>query len=186
MVVELVLVPASERSPGKGMAIQLQYSCLETPMDKGAWQVIHRVTNSQTQLSNNTFTFHSRTGSCEGPNLQYFRPQTCSSITITWDLLRNANSFCPDPHQTSWIRNLATGLSNVLTNAAGDSKAVKIHVPKYIFILILTDINKLPSKRFYQYSHWKQWCLFPHILTKVCYCPSFPVLQTWWMKKKRV
>ena len=84
MVVELVLAPALERSPGKGMATQLQYSCLETPMDKGAWQAtIHGVTKSQTGLSNNTFTFHSRTNSCEGPNLQYFRPQTCSSITIT-------------------------------------------------------------------------------------------------------
>ena len=33
MVVELVLAPALERSPGKGMTTQLQYSCLETPMD---------------------------------------------------------------------------------------------------------------------------------------------------------
>ena len=29
MVVELVLAPALERSPGKGMATQLQYSCLD-------------------------------------------------------------------------------------------------------------------------------------------------------------
>ena len=29
-----------------------QYSCLENPMDRGAWQAtVHRVTKSQTQLS---------------------------------------------------------------------------------------------------------------------------------------
>ena len=32
----------------QGMATQLQYSCLENPMDKGAWQVVdHRVAESQ-------------------------------------------------------------------------------------------------------------------------------------------
>ena len=31
----------------------LQYSCLENPMDRGAWQAaVHGVTKSQTQLSN--------------------------------------------------------------------------------------------------------------------------------------
>ena len=37
----------------------LQYSCLETPMDRGAWQaVVHGATKSQTWLSDLTFTFH--------------------------------------------------------------------------------------------------------------------------------
>ena len=34
-----------------GMAMQLQYSCLENPMDRGAWQVtVCWVTESQTRL----------------------------------------------------------------------------------------------------------------------------------------
>lgn len=33
----LDLIPQSERSPGKGNCYQLQYSCLECPMDRGAW-----------------------------------------------------------------------------------------------------------------------------------------------------
>ena len=34
-------------------------SCLENPMDKGAWwAAVHGVTGSRTQLSNFTFTFH--------------------------------------------------------------------------------------------------------------------------------
>ena len=37
----------------------LQYSCLESPMDGGAWwAAVHGVATSQTQLSDFTFTFH--------------------------------------------------------------------------------------------------------------------------------
>ena len=31
-------IPGLERSPGEGNGSPLQYSCLENPMDKGAWQ----------------------------------------------------------------------------------------------------------------------------------------------------
>ena len=37
----------------------LQYSCLENPMDRGAWKAaVHEVSGSRTRLSNFTFTFH--------------------------------------------------------------------------------------------------------------------------------
>ena len=37
----------------------LQYSCLENPMDGGAWEAaVHGVAKSRTQLSDLTFTFH--------------------------------------------------------------------------------------------------------------------------------
>ena len=46
-------IPGSGRSPGEGNGNPLQYSCLENPMDGGAWwATVHRVTKSQTQLSN--------------------------------------------------------------------------------------------------------------------------------------
>ena len=35
---DLGLLPGSERSPGEGNGSPLQYSCLENPMDRGAWQ----------------------------------------------------------------------------------------------------------------------------------------------------
>ena len=39
------------RSPGGGHANPLQYSCLENPMDRGAWQAtVHGVAKSWTQL----------------------------------------------------------------------------------------------------------------------------------------
>ena len=34
------LIPGSGRSPGEGNGNLLQYSCLENPMDRGAWRVI--------------------------------------------------------------------------------------------------------------------------------------------------
>ena len=34
---DLGLIPVSGRSPGKGNGNPLQYSCLENPMDGGAW-----------------------------------------------------------------------------------------------------------------------------------------------------
>ena len=40
------------RSPGEGNGNPLQYSCLENPMDRGAWgATVHGVTESQTRLS---------------------------------------------------------------------------------------------------------------------------------------
>ena len=45
------LIPGSGRSLEKGNGNPLQYSCLENPMDKGAWQAtVHRVAKSWTQL----------------------------------------------------------------------------------------------------------------------------------------
>ena len=42
-------IPGSGRSPGEGNGNALQCSCLENPMDRGAWQVIVRgVTKSRT------------------------------------------------------------------------------------------------------------------------------------------
>ena len=43
--------PWSGRSPGGGHDNSLQYSCLEDPMDRGAWRaVVHKVRKSRTQL----------------------------------------------------------------------------------------------------------------------------------------
>ena len=43
------LNPGLRRSSGEGKGIPLQYSCLESSMDRGAWQAtVHGVANSQT------------------------------------------------------------------------------------------------------------------------------------------
>ena len=56
---EADLIPGSEISPGAGHENPVRYSCLENPMDRGAWRaVIHRVRKSRTRLK---WTLHAQT-----------------------------------------------------------------------------------------------------------------------------
>ena len=42
-------IPGLERSPGKGNGSPLQYSCLENPIDRGAWRAtVHGVIKNRT------------------------------------------------------------------------------------------------------------------------------------------
>ena len=44
-------IPGSGRFPGEGNGNPLQHSCLENPMDGGAWRAtVHGATKSQTRL----------------------------------------------------------------------------------------------------------------------------------------
>ena len=70
---DLGSVSRSGRSPGEGNDNPLQYSCLQNPMDRGAWQAtVQVVAQSQTRLSNfhlctvvsPTSVHISRTSSC--------------------------------------------------------------------------------------------------------------------------
>ena len=57
-------IPGSGRSPGEGNGNPLQHSCLENPMNRGAWQaIVYGVAKSQTRLSDFTslhFIYHNR------------------------------------------------------------------------------------------------------------------------------
>ena len=49
------LISGPGRSPGEGNGNPLQYSCLENPLDREAWEAtVHWVTKSQTRLGNFT------------------------------------------------------------------------------------------------------------------------------------
>ena len=49
---DLGLILGLERSPGEGNGYPLQYSCLENPMDRGAWpSAVRGATKSQTGLN---------------------------------------------------------------------------------------------------------------------------------------
>ena len=55
---DLGSIPGLGRSPGKGNGNPLQYSCVENPMDRGAWwATVHGVAKSQTRLRDFTH-FH--------------------------------------------------------------------------------------------------------------------------------
>ena len=82
-------IPGSGRSPGGGDGYPLHYSCLENPMDRGAWRAtVHRVTKSHTQLKwlkhrlmNIYFIL------CYNPLLLLFCcPQNCSVFGY-WELI---------------------------------------------------------------------------------------------------
>ena len=50
-IIDMGSVPALGRSPGGGNGNPLQYSCLENPMDRGAWwATVHGVAKSWTRL----------------------------------------------------------------------------------------------------------------------------------------
>ena len=56
---------------GEGSGTPLQYSCLENPMDGGAWKAaVHEVAEGRTWLSDFTFTFHFHALEKDGNPLQ--------------------------------------------------------------------------------------------------------------------
>ena len=80
--------PGLGRSPREGNGNPLHYSCLENPMDGGAWlATVHGVPKSLTQLSNFTFTFYFlgiHSGNLESIrhitfSLSYLQPQETSA-----------------------------------------------------------------------------------------------------------
>ena len=77
------------RSPGEGHGNPLQYSCLENPRDRGAWQVIvHRVAQSWTRLKPLSATGKDGTGSHAPP---------CGWVTIgDQDGLGKQQYFSPE------------------------------------------------------------------------------------------
>ena len=55
---DMGLIPGLGWSPGGGHSNPLQYSCLENPMDRGAWQATSTGLLSQSQLSTHACTLH--------------------------------------------------------------------------------------------------------------------------------
>ena len=89
------LIPGSGRSPGKGNGNPLQYSCLGSPMDRGAWQsTIHGVIESDMFFSLSCVRFFAtpRTVAHQAPLVMEFpRQEYWSGLPLPspWDL--------PDP-----------------------------------------------------------------------------------------
>ena len=56
---DLGSIPGLGRSPGEGNGNPHQYSCLENPMDRGAWwAILLGVTKNRTRLSDFTFNMY--------------------------------------------------------------------------------------------------------------------------------
>ena len=64
---DLGSIPGLGRSPGEGNGNPLQYSCLENPMDGGAWwATVHGVTKRWTRLSDFTLKAYIKKAECRG------------------------------------------------------------------------------------------------------------------------
>ena len=64
-------IPGLGRYPGGGHGNPLQYSCLENPMDRGAWwATVHGVTKSLTQLKNLSTAHNTQHNIQKCPNSQ--------------------------------------------------------------------------------------------------------------------
>ena len=89
-------IPGLGRSPGGGPGNPLQYSCLENPIDRGAWRAtVHRVTQSRTwmnQLSTHPPLWcqhwnHSKVRRlCEWSSLQGCRKVHLGNVKWSWCL----------------------------------------------------------------------------------------------------
>ena len=74
-------IPGSGKSPGEGNGNPFQYSCLENPMDRGAWwATVHGVAKSQTRLSDFTHT-HTHTHTQVGHSFSSKEQVSFNSVT---------------------------------------------------------------------------------------------------------
>ena len=91
-------ISGSGRFPGEENGNTLQYSCLENPMDRGAWwATVHGVAKSWTRLSDFTFTFMF-TELIMGAILKNLR-----NIPIIWASLIAQLVKNPPAMQEAWI-----------------------------------------------------------------------------------
>ena len=83
---DLGSIPGSGRSPGEGNDTPLQYSCLENPMDGGAWwTTVHGVAKNRTRLTSLTYIVYicqfQSPKSCQHPLFPFvppWYPHVCS------------------------------------------------------------------------------------------------------------
>ena len=121
---------------GEGNGTPLQYSCLENPMDRGAWwAAVHEVVKSRTQLSDFTFIFHFH--ALEKVMATY------SSI-LTWRIPGTAE---PGGLPSMGSHRVGHDWSDLAAAAAGTSKRRIVHYLYFGDFLILSSI--MSSRLFY-------------------------------------
>ena len=109
---DLGSIPGSGRSPGEGNGNPLQYSCLENPMDRGAWRaIVHGVAKSRTWLSDFT-SLHYFSLSC---SKCYWKPTICRAFFQS--TVRDKAVICCKPwarfeakyiRNTEWVKSMTS------------------------------------------------------------------------------
>ena len=93
---DMGLIPGSGRSPGGGHGYPLQYSCLENPHGRGAWQAtIHWIAKSWTWL-NDSMTIATRVSGAEWGSERVRRNEKerhCEGGVSSWNLQEEVLAF---------------------------------------------------------------------------------------------
>ena len=99
-------VPGLGRSSGEGNSNPLQYSCLENPMDRGAWwAIVHGVSKSQTQLEQNEEVETPWAGELTGsPDLRVSLTRLQSQVSLSWGHLQALLGGDLLPRPLWWLR----------------------------------------------------------------------------------
>ena len=106
---EVNLSPESARSPAGGHGNPLQYSCLDNPMERGAWQAtVHRDAKSKTQLKWPSTRTRSRIAESYG-NLMFNFLKKYHVASKVWNLTLNMRRFI------LWKNFFTVWISRVLT-----------------------------------------------------------------------
>ena len=126
---------------GEGNGTPLQYSCLENPMDGGAWwAAVHGVTKSQTWLSNFTFTFHFHTLEKE---------MATQSSVLAW---RTPGTGEPGGLPSVGSHRVGHDWSNLATAAAAP----------YLYVLnFLCPSSQFKEPHDYTRPTWIMWAILP-------------------------
>ena len=113
--------PRLGRSPGGGHGNPLQYSCLENPMDKGAWRaVVHGVTRSQTRLSKH-----------RGSEASFY-----DGRTGTWVYLDEQRQFLTKEFTFGCQNILQRPLQPCFTTRSNFARRGHLAIPSDVFIVI--------------------------------------------------
>ena len=134
---------------GEGNSTPLQYSCLENPIDGGAWwAAVHGVAKSRTRLSDFPFTFHFHALEKE---------MATHSSVLAWRI--------PGTREPGGLLSLGSQRVGHDWSGLSSSSSIPIHltVCRYIYIYLktFTDINI--QKCVYRYVHTQ----LQHLCTNV-------------------
>ena len=100
---------------GEGDGTPLQYSCLENPMDGGAWKAaVHGVTEGQARLSDFTFTFQFHALKKEMAPTLVFLPGESKDAGAWWAAIYGVAQSRTRLKQLSSSRNIRTVFESIL------------------------------------------------------------------------